>query len=446
MTKVLPNTLTETLRAVCGIFLISFIFYPGAVFGENINLISQGDRALGQDNLTEAVRIFTKAAEINPEGYRALKALAEIKVKQEKYKEANDLIEKILTLEVTGGRKVLVFFEGEPEPLQAELVDETVIKYGVAKSSRKKFFKPRPGEPVEHYRLFFLKTGKVELIPKNQVRVKYVGIPRIIRERVEEVHEKVKKKLIALAGAGRKEEMVKIKGGCFIMGSDKGGPLEKPAHEVCVSSFKMDKYEITQRNFQFQIKLNPSYFQGGDLPVDSVTWMDAKEYCQKVGKRLPTEAEWEYAARAGTKTEYYWGDDFDPKMGNLCDKTCELNVRSVEGSDGFKHTAPVGSFPPNPFGLYDMVGNVSEWVSDSFSNSYYIISPKDNPKGYVPPQTAEVKVGPENDFLAERSASRKIVRGGAWENNFLSGRSASRKVLYPGYRIEGVGFRCAAGL
>ena len=165
-----------------------------------------------------------------------------------------------------------------------------------------------------------------------------------------------------------------------------------------------------------------------------------------MGKRLPTEAEWDYATRAGTTTEFYWGDVYDAKKANFCDGTCELNVRVADASDGFKNTAPVGSFPPNPFGLHDMAGNVSEWVFDSFDPGYYIISPKDNPPGWVPPQTEKVKAGPEGDFLAERSASRKVVRGGAWESQPFAGRSASRKIFYPGYRIEGVGFRCAADL
>ena len=426
--------------------LFSLVIFPGAVFGEPLNLISQGDRAIENGNLLRAEKIFTEAVKQNPKGYRALKSLTEVKVSLKKYKEANALIEKILALEVTGGRKVLVFFEAEKEPLKAELVDETVLKAGIVKNVDSKFSKPISEGPVEYYRLFFIKKGKIELVPKSQVQVKYVGIPRIIRERVVELHERVKKKLIALVGAGKPQEMVEIKGGCFKMGSENGKANEKPVHEVCVSSFKMDKYEVTQRKFQSVIGLNPSHFQGAELPVDSVSWMDANEYCRKSGKRLPTEAEWEYAARAGTTTEYYWGNDFDPKMGNLCDSTCELNVRLTSGSDNFKNTAPVGSFPPNPFGLYDMSGNVSEWVWDSYQEAYYIVSPKNDPKGFVPIQKDKTDGKPEEIFLAERSASRKIVKGGAWENNYLSGRIATRKIFYPGYRIEGVGFRCADDL
>lgn len=429
------------------LFLLLFlIFWSESADAANKNLISAGDRALAMGNMNNAEQIFIEAVAMNPEGYRALKSLAEIKVNLEKYKEADALIERLLSLEVTGGRIVLVYVDGEEEPQKAELVDETVLRNKIVESSLGKFSKPISAGHVEHYRLFFYKSGKVELVPKEQVRMKYIGIPRIIRERVAELGEKVKKKLIAMAGAGKEEEMVEVKGGCFMMGSEKGNANELPVHESCVSSFKMDKYEITQRNFQAVMDLNPSHFQGAELPVDSVTWMDAHEYCQEQGKRLPTEAEWEFAARAGTSTEFYWGEEYDPKMGNLCDRSCELNVRVEDGSDGFKNTAPIGSFPPNSFGLYDMAGNVSEWVWDSYDEGYYIISPKNDPKGYVPEQRVAVKGGPEALFLAERSASRKVVRGGAWENHFSSGRSANRKIFYPGYRIEGVGFRCAADL
>jgi formylglycine-generating enzyme required for sulfatase activity len=434
------------MRLLILLGFISLYILSGPVYGKPLNLISQGDQAIKKGDLFGAENIFSEAIKQNPEGYRALKALAEIKVSLEKYNEANALIEKILALEVTGGRKILVFLTGEPEPLEAELVDETVLKAGIVKSVDSKFSKPISAEPVEYYRLFFIKKGKVELVPKSQVQVKYIGVPRIIRERIVELHERVKKKLIALAGAGTPQEMVEITGGCFRMGSENGNANEIPVHEVCVSSFKMDTHEVKQRDFQSVTDLNPSHFQGAELPVDSVTWMDANEYCRTTGKRLPTEAEWEYAARAGTTTEYYWGNDFDPKMGNLCDSTCELNVRLISGSDNFKHTAPVGSFPPNPYGLYDMAGNVSEWVWDSYHEGYYFVSPKNDPKGFIPIQREKAEGRPEEIFLAQRSASRKIVKGGAWENNYLSGRIATRKVFYPGYRIEGVGFRCAADL
>lgn len=443
----IPNSFITKKPLLLILMLVVLVcFWSKLCFAEKQDLISEGEQALALGDLDSAEMIFTKAADLNPEGYRALKTLAEIKSDLKKYEEANALIEKILALEVTGSRKVLIYRDGGPEPQKGELIDETVVKMGTVQAPDNKFMKTPQMEEIEHYRIFLVDSGKIELLPKSQTKIKYVGVPRIIRERVIELQEKVKKQIIASAGAGGKEQMVELKGGCFLMGSVKGNANEMPVHEVCVPSFKIDKYEVTQRNFQFRMNLNPSYFQGAELPVDSVSWMDANDYCAEVGKRLPTEAEWEYAARGDTTTTYYWGDEFNPKMANLCDSSCELNVRIKDGSDGFKNTAPVGSFPPNPFGLYDMAGNVSEWVWDSYFETYYNISPKNDPHGYVPNQKVAVKKGPETIFLAERSASRKIVRGGAWENHFSSARPANRKVFYPGYRIEGVGFRCATDI
>ena len=426
------------------LFIVMFSLFSNMCFAENQNLISKADQAIAMGDLDNAEKILAKAAKLNPEGYRALKALAELKFQLEKHEEADALIDQILKLEVTGGRKVLVFVEGEEKGRKGELIDETILKMVAPKTSGDEFIRPGALVPVEHFRIFLMDSGKAEFLPKNLVRVKYIGIPRVLREHVVILREKVKKRIIALAKPNVPEETVTVKGGCFLMGSEKGGPLEKPVHEVCVSSFKMDAKEVTQVAFQSIMDDNPSHFPGGNLPVDSVTWMEAKGYCKSSGKRLPTEAEWEYASRAGTQTNFYWGDDYDAAKANFCDGSCELNVRVADSSDGFKNTAPVGSFPPNPYGLYDMAGNVSEWVFDTHDPSYYIMSPKDNPSGWVPLQTEEVQLGPEQDFLAERSASRKIVRGGAWESHPSAGWSASRKVYYPGYRIEGVGFRCAA--
>jgi len=266
----------------------------------------------------------------------------------------------------------------------------------------------------------------MKLVPKSQIRIKYLTLPRPIYDQVVKFKAQVENKLVATE-SGESGEMAELKGGCCIMGSNKGEVDEVPMHEVCVSPFKIDRYEVSQRNFLSMMGDNPSRFKGPLLPVDSVTWMEAEAYCKKQSKRLPTEAEWEYAARGGTSTEYYWGKKVGSKQANFCDNSCELNVRLVDVSDGFKHTAPIGSFAPNPFGLYDMAGNVSEWVSDWMMENYYRVSPKDNPKG---PGYGEWKV----------------VRGGAWENDGFAIRSANRKGFQPDYRIEGVGFRCAADL
>jgi len=429
------------------LLFLGWSLIPGWVSAGNDNLISKGEQALAMGSMDLAEQIFTQAAAANPEGYRALKSLAEIKFQLGKYQEANELIDRLLNLKVTGGRQVQVFLEGQEEPVPGELVDETVVKMGIVKSETEKFLKSPSLIPIEHYRIFLPNEGKIKLLPKSQVKIRYLGIPRVIRERVVELREKVKKKIIANTQAGESVEMVTLKEGCFEMGSEQGGPLEKPAHEVCLSPFKMDKYEVTQKDFQAKMNGNPSLFPEANLPVDSVTWMEAKEYCRKVNKRLPTEAEWEYAARGGTTTQFYWGDQMEAGKANFCDRECALNVRFPEISDGFKNTAPVGSFPPNSFGLHDMAGNVSEWTFDSYREGYYIISPRENPRGALLQVSRKPKEGePDSLFLAERSASRKVVRGGVWETSAFMLRSSSRKVFYPGYRIEGVGFRCVADL
>ena len=429
------------------LFVLALSVSPIPAFGASDNLISKGAAARAKGKLALAEKFFTQAAAANPQGYRAMKALAEIKFELGKVKEANDLIERLLALKVTGGRQVLVYLKDEKEAVSGELVDETVVKMEMSEESSGPYMKNPMLMPTEYYRIFLSNDGKVKLFPKSQVSIKYLGIPRIIRERVVELQEKVKKKMIASTQAGGPVAMVILKGGCFEMGNEKGGPLERPAHEVCVASFTMDKYEVTQKYFQAKMNGNPSLFPGANLPVDSVTWMEANEYCQKSGKRLATEAEWEYAARGGTTSEFYWGEQMEPGKANFCDRECALNVRFPEISDGFKHTAPVSSFPPNPFGLHDMAGNVSEWVFDSYHEGYYIISPRDNPKGALLQISQKPRQGePDSLFLAERSASRKVVRGGAWETTAFMLRPSSRKVFYPGYRIEGVGFRCAADL
>lgn len=427
--------------------ILLWLLFPALSHANVWEWIEKGEAALARESLLKAEDAFKKGVRENPEGYRALKGLAEVQIRLKKFQEADQTLQQLLDLQVTGGRKAQIILDGNENPIEVEIIDETVLKQGPSIVPQSQFLKTEVSNVKSYFRVFRTDSGKVDLILKEKAQIKFIGIPRVVRERMVELKDKIKKKLIQAAAPSSKfpenREMVQQKGGCFLMGSDHGDADERPIHEVCVSSFKMDPWEITQREFQKVMNSNPSHFPGPDLPVDSVTWMEAQEYCKKLGKRLPTEAEWEYAARGGAKTEYYWGDEIQEGRGNFCDRECSLNARLENVSDGFQTTAPVGSFPPNPYGLYDMAGNVSEWVADSYYEGYYITSPKDNPKGYLPEQKEKILVGVEEGFLAERSASRKVVRGGAWENDFLSLRSASRKVFYPGYRIEGVGFRCA---
>ncbi len=203
----------------------------------------------------------------------------------------------------------------------------------------------------------------------------------------------------------------------------------------------MGKYEVQQKNFQAVMGTNPSQNVGADLPVDSLTWDEASDYCKKIGMRLPTEAEWEYAARAGATTPFYWGPTVSGKEANFCDSACELNIREPRVTDGFKHTAPVGSFPPNPFGLYDMAGNVSEWIQDwmGVEKNYYLVSPEKDPPGLRPDLEACMRV----DCIGAQSITYKVYRGGAWNENAGALRSANRRASHFQLRAEGTGFRCA---
>jgi len=424
------------LLSICVVSL-TITFSSVNVLADVSELLAQGDnyRLTGDYSLAE--KAYTEALAKEPENYRILKSLAEVKVVLEKYAEAKPLAEKVLSREVMLQKKVKVFAQGQADFLEAELVDETVVVPELGKTNMRNYLDSKVKAKVPHYRLFFLESGKMKLIPKSEVRIEYIGVPRLDHEQVRELYAKIQTKLIDASDAVGEVEMVPVEGGCFKMGSDKSAPIERPVHEVCVSSFRIEKYEVTQKSFQSVMKTNPSRFVSANLPVESVTWEESNSYCKKIGKRLPTEAEWEFAARGGTSTEYYWGDGFDSSKGNFCDSNCDLNIRATEASDGYKYTAPVGKFPPNPLGLHDMSGNVAEWVADWMDpeKNYYIVSPKDNP------------VGPIHMNSALRGGSNeKIFRGGSWESGQRTLRSAWRKALFTDYRIESLGFRCVADI
>lgn len=416
-------------------YMTIILFFPVQAFGDIAKAIKVGDQALAKKDYSIAEKVFSQALETNPDNFRVMKSLVETKVALKKYKEANELIDRILAMKVSTGKKVLVTLQGEAELLEAELVDETVVLKESGRNNMRNYLNPVVSEPVPHYRFFFFKTGKMELVPKNRVQFKYMGLPLAVREQVLELQGEVKMQLIQASGSTGPSETVLLQGGCFQMGSGQGEPDERPVHEVCIAPFKMDKFEVSQKEFQLKMGSNSSRFKGADLPVESVTWIEADEFCMESGKRLPTEAEWEYAARGGSVSEYSWGNEIDSKKANYCDQSCSLNVRDEANSDGFPFTAPVGSFPPNPFGLHDMAGNVSEWVADWMEEKYYIVSPKKNPKGPV-----------RSERVMRGGTNNKVFRGGSWETGGSELRSANRKALWVDYRIEGVGFRCAGDL
>ena len=208
-------------------------------------------------------------------------------------------------------------------------------------------------------------------------------------------------------------EFVDIPGGTFTMGSpvtEQGRKDDEIQHQVTLSAFKMSKYTITFEQYDLFCdatgKPKPGGSERRNLPVSRVTWNDAAAFAEWMGCRLPTEAEWEYAARANTTTPFYTGDSLTSDMAKF---------------DG-NNPLPVGSFPPNAFGLYDMHGNIWQWTKDWYGE--YNINEKINPKG------------PEK-------GSNKIIRGGGWRNAAWECRSAYRggAGLYPGTRGTGIGFR-----
>ncbi|WP_430814294.1 formylglycine-generating enzyme family protein [Carboxylicivirga sp. RSCT41] len=228
------------------------------------------------------------------------------------------------------------------------------------------------------------------------------------------------------------EGMLLISGGEFIMGKDykDGKSASSPAHKVKLNSFYMDTHEVTNAEYhKFCLETghrlpefwNTDVFRSGekypDYPVIGVSYGDALEYAKWAGKRLPTEAEWEYAARGGKAGKAY-------PNGNKWEY--EKDKSKPDGWLNLIH--PVGSHSPaNNFGLHDMAGNAWEWVADKFSADYYSQSEYDNPKG------------PE-------SGNGRVIRGGSWHSGPMCKRVFYRKGLSPGWCDFAVGFRCVKDL
>jgi formylglycine-generating enzyme required for sulfatase activity len=234
-----------------------------------------------------------------------------------------------------------------------------------------------------------------------------------------------------LQDGSKAPEMVWIPAGTFRMGDIQGGGFEneKPVHSVSVSRFAMGRYEVTFAEYDKfaqatgREKPSDSGWGRGNRPVIDVSWHDATAYTewlsQQTGEqyRLPTEAEWEYAARAGTETKYWWGNDIGENRANCYGNYC---------GDSFEYTALVGSFQPNRFGLYDTVGNVREWTCSEYENKYK---------------------GKEKQCLSKNHVSsvNLVARSGSWGTIAMWVRAASRNrnSAEPTYRYSLLGFRVA---
>ncbi len=261
--------------------------------------------------------------------------------------------------------------------------------------------------------------------------------------------------------------MVMIKGGTFLMGADDGMPYEAPVHEVLSDSFWMDEHEVTVAAFAefvkatdyqtdaeqfgwsgvFNLKTGAwehvaeadwQHPEGPDAapaspvePVCQVSWGDATAYAKWAGKRLPTEAEWEYAARGGLVGQRYaWGNELRPGGKPVANWWQGYFPAHNTGEDGFVGRAPVGSFQPNGYGLFDMAGNVWEWCADWYADDYYVQSPRVNPDGPA-------------------VSKERVMRGGSWmcaENFCTNYRVAARSHATPDSGLNNLGFRCVRDL
>ena len=231
--------------------------------------------------------------------------------------------------------------------------------------------------------------------------------------------------------------MVFIKGGCFDMGDQfgDGEDNEKPVHKVCVDDFYLGEHEVTQKEWKDVMGSNPSYFNYccGDFPVETVSWNDVQQFIKKLNDktgmryRLPTEAEWEYAAREGGRMVRFGTgkDTIGPDEANIYTSANSKYKKPYVRSGVYrKKTVPVKSFSPNSLGLYDMSGNVWEWVQDWYDKDYYRNSPKDNPTG-------------------PGSGKYRVLRGGSWHILPLDMRAAFRYWAKQGVRNNLFGFRIA---
>ena len=234
-------------------------------------------------------------------------------------------------------------------------------------------------------------------------------------------------------------EMVFVPGGDFIMGVNEGPIDAKPAHPVKIEAFLMDQHEISQEVYAKVVGKNPSRQKQPKNPVEQVTWSDAVRFCNArstqeglepcydpqtwecrftaSGYRLPTEAEWEYACRAGTTNRFYFGDHPEDLKANAW----------FDGNSQSK-PHPVAHWKPNPWGLYDMTGNVWEWCNDFYGVKYYRTSPSDNPRG-------------------PKEGEKRVLRGGAWSSPADNCAAWARNCDEAGFTdvcltMDSNGFRC----
>jgi len=268
--------------------------------------------------------------------------------------------------------------------------------------------------------------------PKNQIIMElgtdeqslFASVPVLIGKLFPEVTPKSmlpsgKEKLSVKQTPFQETEMVLVPKGSFRMGSNSGKEDEIPSHTVTLSAFWMDVHEVTQERYHEVTGKSPSNFnQCSHCPVEQISWDEADAFCKQLGKRLPTEAEWEYAARSNLSTNYSWGNELEPYVG-----PDSVNRSHAWYLDNASSTHPVGSLLPNGWGLYDMSGNVSEWCSDWYNKEGYFLHEPENPRGPV-------------------EGIYKVIRGGSWSSAAPMLRMRARESSRPNLKTKFIGFRC----
>ncbi len=259
----------------------------------------------------------------------------------------------------------------------------------------------------------FAKTGSVRDIGENRDKGAILARPSLDRSASDQA---------AVTEPVTGMEFILVNGGCYQMGDGFGDglPSEKPLHEVCVDSYYLGKYEVTQGQWKKVMGENPSHFKacGDNCPVESVKWTDIQSFLAELERltgqtyRLPTEAEWEYAARDGGKMVKWAGTSSENKFGDYA---------WYDANSGDK-THPVGLKKANALGFYDMSGNVWEWTSDWYGEQYYQKSARDNPRG------------------PDEGANR-LLRGGCWLDRAKDCRTAIRFSFNPANSFKSIGFR-----
>jgi len=231
-----------------------------------------------------------------------------------------------------------------------------------------------------------------------------------------------------------------VPAGRFVMGStieEQGHkPHEAPAHEVGITTpFYLGVFPVTQEQYRRVMGVNPAHFHAGngggpDQPVETVTWHDAVAFCKRLSEmpdekqagrkyRLPSEAEWEYACRAGSRTPFSLGESLSAEQANI---DGQFPYGTDAAKPGVSMTTPVGTYPANLYGLHDTHGNVWEWCDDWFGGNYYAVSAKRDPQG-------------------PHKGTMKVLRGGSWRNHAATCRAAYRNAMAPHHKDNFTGFR-----